>query len=208
LACGLRWTHTVIPQRGSRDSRKAVRMNKRHPYRDMQREYITTDISIRELCRRHGIRSHSVVVDQARKGRWSEKREQYRAKADESFMTHHAERMADRQADINDKVLDAIDLALDRFRSDLKATKLVRQPDGSITEEPAWYMTPKDLCLLIDRFEVLFGRPSVISQHQGVTVTSELSADALREFIEVTRGRVGPSPVEVSPLPRRRRLDD
>ena len=79
------------------------------------------------------------------------------------------------------------------------ATKLVRQPDGSITEEPAWYMTPKDLCLLIDRFQVLFERPSVISQHQGLTVTSEFSADALREFIDATRGRAGPSRMECHP---------
>ena len=57
----------VIPPRGSRDSRKAVAMNKRHPYGVMEREYVTSDIAICELCRRHGSRSHSVVVDQAKK---------------------------------------------------------------------------------------------------------------------------------------------
>jgi hypothetical protein len=45
-------------------------------------------------------------------------------------------------------------------------------------------------------------------QHQGHTLISELSVESLREFIERTRGRVAPSPMEVSPLPRRRRLDD
>ena len=69
-------------------------------------------------------------------------------------------------------------------------------------------MTPRDLCRLIDRFEVLFGRPSVISQHQGLTVTSELSVDALSEFLERTRGLGGPARMEESPLPRTRRLDD
>ena len=59
-----------------------------------------------------------------------------------------------------------------------------------------------------DRLMVLFERPAVISQHQGLTVTSELSAESLREFIEATRGRAGPSPMEESPLPRRQRLDD
>ena len=66
-------------------------------------------------------------------------------------------------------------------------------------------MTPKDLAILIDRFQVLFERPSVISQHQGLSVGTVPSADALREFIEATRGRAGPPP---SPLPRTRRLDD
>ena len=160
------------------------------------------------MCRRHGIRSHSVVVDQSQKHDWAAKREAYRARETESFIQKHANRMADRQAEIRDKALDAIDQAIDKFRADLKSTRLVRQPDGSVTEEPAWYMTPKDLAILIDRFEVLFGKPSVISQHQGLTVTSELSVESLREFIEATRGRVGPSPMQVSPLPRTRRLDD
>ncbi len=116
--------------------------------------------------------------------------------------------MADRQAEIHDDAVEAIAEAMDKFRADLKATKKVRQPDGSITEQPAWFMTPKDLCLIIDRFQVLFGKPSVISQHQGLTVTSELSAESLREFIEASRGLAGPPRAEESPLPRTRRLDD
>ncbi len=183
-------------------------MNKRHQYRDMEREYITSDISIRELCRRHGISAHSVVVDQSRKHDWVAKREAYRARESESFIDKYADRMADRMAEISDKILDAVDEAITKFRQDMKATKAVRQPDGSITEEPAWFMTPKDLCLLIDRFEVLFERPSVISQHQGLAVSTELPPDALRDFIEATRGRGEPSRMEVSPLPRRWRLDD
>ena len=94
-------------------------MNKRHPYRHLEREYITTDLSIRELCRRHGIRSHSPVVDQAKKHKWAEKREQYRVKESEAYMSRHAARMADRQAESGDKALDAIDEALDKFRVDL-----------------------------------------------------------------------------------------
>ena len=183
-------------------------MNERHPHRDMEREFVTTDISIRELCRRHGISSHSVVVDQAKKHDWAAKREPTRARESESFMEKHADRMADLQAEIHDKILDTIDEAVTKFRDDLRATKSARQPDGSVREEPAWYMKVSDLRLLIDYVEVSFGRPSVISQHQGPTVTLEPSVDALREFIEATRGRAGPSPMEESPLPRTRRLDD
>ena len=41
-------------------------MNKRHDYARLEREFITSQISLRELCRRHNITSHSVVVDQAK----------------------------------------------------------------------------------------------------------------------------------------------
>jgi hypothetical protein len=181
-------------------------MNKRHPYRDMEREYITTDISIRALCRRHDITAHSLVTVQAKKGKWAEKREAYRAKETESFIEKHADRMADRQAELADRALDAIDEAITKFREDMKATekKLV---NGAWIEEPVMRLTPKDLAVLIDRFQVLFERPSVISQHQGLAVSAELPADALSEFIERTRGLAGPPRME-SPLPRRpRRLD-
>jgi hypothetical protein len=117
--------------------------------------------------------------------------------------------MGDRQARIRNKSLDAIEEAIDKFREEMRATKPVRQPDGSTTEEPAWLMTPKDLALLIDRFQVLFDRPAAISQQQGLTVTSEMSVDTLREFIELTRDAAAPAAKVVSPLPRApRRLDD
>lgn len=177
---------------GSRDSRKAVAVNERRDYPRLEREFITSQISLRELCRRHNITSHSVVVDQAKKHKWAAKREQYQARESDAFMSRHAARQADRQAEIHDEFLDTNEQALDKLMADLKATKLVRQPDGSIVEMPAWFMTPRDLCLLTDRLMVLFEKPSVISQHQGLSVTSELSADALREFIGATREAAAP----------------
>jgi len=182
-------------------------MNKRHDFARLEREYVTSQISLRELCRRHGISAHSVVVDQSQKHDWAAKREAYRARESESFIEKHSARMADHQAEISDKALDAIDESLDRFRSDMRATekKLV---NGEWVEVPAMRLKPNDIAILIDRLVVLFEKPSAISQHHGLTVTSELSVKSLSEFIEATRGRAGPSPTEESPLPRRRRLDD
>ena len=67
-------------------------MNKRHQYRELEREFVTSDISIRELCRRHDITAHSLVTVQAKKLRWAEKREQYQAKESDAFMSRHAAR--------------------------------------------------------------------------------------------------------------------
>jgi transposase-like protein len=182
-------------------------VNKRHQYRALEREYITTDISIRELCRKHGISAHSLVTVQAKRGKWAAKREQYQAKESESFIEKHAERMAERQAQLHDKALDAIDQALDKFRDDMRATEKKRI-GGEWIEVPVMRLKPKDVAILLDRLMVVFEKPSAISQHQGLTLTSELSVEGLREFIEATRGTAGPSRMEGSPLPRRRRLDD
>ena len=184
-------------------------MNKSHDYRALERQYVTSQISLRELCRKHGITAHSLVTVQAKKGKWQEKREVYQAKASEHFINRHADRMAARQAEVYDEALDAIQEAITKFRDDMRATKPVRQPDGSITEEPAWLMRPRDVALLIDRLQVLFDQPSSISQHPGLTVTSEIPVDTLRQFIELTRDAAAPTTKVVSPLPRsQRRLDD
>ena len=45
-------------------------------------------------------------------------------------------------------------------------------------------LKPNDVAILIDRLMVLFEKPSTISQHQGLTVTSELSVESLSEFLE------------------------
>jgi hypothetical protein len=179
-------------------------LNKLHPYRDMEREYITTDISLRELCRRHNISAHSLVVVQSQRGKWQAKREQYRAKASDAFIEKYAARQADRQAEIHDQALDAIDEAISRFRSDLKATeqKLV---DGEWIEVPVMRLTPRDLAVLIDRLQILFDRPSRISEGRDLSVSSQIPIDSLNQFAELMRGRaVAPT----SPLPRARRLDD
>jgi len=62
--------------------------------------------------------------------------------------------------------------------------------------------------LLIDKLQVPFDRPTVISEGRGIYVMSEaLPVEALPEFIERTRGLAEPAPQE-SPIPRApRRLD-
>jgi hypothetical protein len=183
-------------------------LNKVHPYRALEREFITSQISIRELCRRHGITAHSLVVVQARQGNWQEKREAYRARESDTFITKHADRMAAREAEVHVHALDAIDEAITKFRADMQRTerKLIA---GEWVEVPVMLIVPKDVALLIDKFQVLFHRPSVITEGRGVAVTSDsLPIEALQEFIEATRGLAEPDPQE-SPIPRSpRRLDD
>ena len=182
-------------------------MNRIYDYRSMEREYVSGDMSLRELCRKHNITAHSLVVVQAKKRKWAEKREQYRAKESDAFMSRHAARQADRLAEIHDKALDVIEEALDKSSEDMRATAKKRI-DGEWVEVPVMRLKPKDVAILLDRLMVLFERPSFISQHQGLSVTSELSAESLREFIVATRGRAGLPRMEESPLPRTRRQDD
>lgn len=144
---------------------------------------------------------------QAKQGKWAEKREAYRARESESFITHHADRMAAREAEVRVHAIDAIDEAITKFRADMKRTerKLI---GGEWVEAPVMTITPRDIALLIDRLQVIFARPSAIREERSLSVTSEVPAETLREFIEATRGLAEPVHPE-SPIPRSpRRLID
>ena len=161
-------------------------------------------MSLRELCRRHGVTAHSAVVVQARQGNWAEKRRAYRDRASSTYIERHADRAGARKAEVRDHAIEAIDEAITKFRADLQAT-VKKRIDGAWVEVPALRVGPRDLALLIDRFQVLFGRPAMISEGRGfaATITSEaIPVDVLMGIIEATRGLAGTPRPEASPLPR------
>jgi hypothetical protein len=70
---------------------------------------------------------------------------------------------------------------------------------------PVLRITPRDLALMIDRFQILFGHPAMISEGRGfaATITSEaFPVDVLKGIVELTRGLAGAPTPEASPLPR------
>ena len=179
-------------------------MNRVRDYQALEREYISGTMSLRELCRTHGVTAHSAVMVQARQGGWAEKRRVYRDRASAAYIEHRADRAAIREAEVRDSAIEAIDEAITKFRRDLRATKQVVLADGSIAEEPVMLITSRDLALLIDRFQILFGRPALITEGRSfaATITSEaLPLDALQKIVELTRG-LTPSPSHTSGLPR------
>jgi len=90
-------------------------MNRVRDYQALEREYISGTMSLRELCRTHGVTAHSAVMVQARQGGWAEKRQTYRARASSTFIQHHADRAAAREAEVRDSAIEAIDEAITKF---------------------------------------------------------------------------------------------
>jgi len=171
-------------------------MNRVRDYQALEREYISGTMSLRQLCRTHGVTAHSAVMVQARQGGWAGKRQAYRARASTKYIELRADRAARREAEVCDSAIEAIDEAITRFRTDLRATKQVVLADGNIAEEPVMLITPRDLAMMIDRLQVLFGRPALITEGRGfaATITSEaLPLEALQKIVELTRGMTPPA---------------
>ena len=128
----------------------------------------------------------------------------YRSRPSSKYIELRADRAATREAEIRDNAIEAIDEAITKFRADLQATekKLI---DGEWVEVPVLRLTPRDLAMVIDRLNVLFGHPATISEGRGfaATITSEpLPIDLLQKIVELTRGLEPRPTLETSGLPR------
>lgn len=181
--------------------------NRRHDYDQLEREYVSGDMSLRELGRTHGI-SHSLIMTQSQKRKWAEKRDKFREDRQEKAVTFMADQQAyriSREEEVRGKAVDLIEQAIDKLSEDMRATHLVRR-DGEVTEEPVYRLRPNDLVPLLDRLQVMFGKPNNITEERGLNVTVDTGPagpEVLQAFIEATRG-VGPlgGNSQASPLPR------
>lgn len=181
-------------------------MNRRHDYDLLEREYVTGDMSLRELARSHGI-THSLIMEQSVKRGWSKKRQEYRTQSSERavvYLADHAAMRTAREMQIRDNVLEAIDEAITKFRSDMRATERKLVGDEMV-EVPVMRMRAAEVAMLFDRLLVLFGRPSQITEERslGLTIDAGVGTDVLRDFIEATRD-LGPDTgaASESPIPR------
>lgn len=182
-------------------------MNKRHDYNALEREFVRGDMSLRELARMHNITNHSLVQFQAKRNDWMRKREEFREKADERAIVYMADAEGLRRAredKVRSNAIEAIDEAITKMRADMAATRKVLR-GAELVEEPLVIITPKDLAILIDRLNVLFGRPANITEERnlGINISGAAGPDILRGIVEATRG-IGPLAGDASgsPIPR------
>ncbi len=168
-------------------------MNKTHDYLTLEREFITGDMSIRELVRRHGFRNASVVHVQAKAQDWYGKRGAYRRQAQAKTMARLADsaaRRAERELEVRDHALETIDAAFGAMEAQLQQTRRV-QRDGEMVEEPLVRVTPKDFAILLDCVQKL-ERPAQIVEQRSLEVSvqsTEINVQQLARLAEFTRPR-------------------
>lgn len=184
-------------------------MNTKYDYDALEREYIRGDMGLRELARSHGIANHSVITAQAKTRGWVKKRADYRNGASEKAVVYMADQEGQRRAKeavVRDHAIEAIDQAILKLMADMSDTVKSVSPDGTVVDTgiPVMRLKPQDVAQLIDRLQVLFGRPSTITEERslGLSVSaSGVGADILRGIVEATRG-LGSAGAERSPIPR------
>ncbi len=151
-----------------------------HDYDQLEREYIATDVSIRGLCKKHGIKGYSAVAAYSRSHGWAEKREAVRTRAAQRTLEKVADRISDDEADeiaqFRNESLTVIRAALYKFADDLR--------------DPQFRVRADELVKLVQLGLLITGSPTERIEERRLDLRatfSELPTDLLRSLVEATR---------------------
>ena len=176
-----------------------------YDYPLMQLEYVTTDISLRELAIKHGVKSPSSVSAYARRHDWDGRRSAYKATEDDRVMEAVASKRAKKIVEMEEDFFTTVhggilSLGLnmaDRWETDPET--------GQRAFVRGQQISPEGLTKLIEKFLVMTGQVTERSAHLGLNVnipTEQLPRDVLRELhkLAISKG-AGTGPVGQSPFP-------
>lgn len=158
-------------------------------YDALEREYITSDISIRKLAEKYGMRSWSAVADQARKKdaagqTWTDKRNSYRRSVTEKRIEKDARRFVREADDLDFEMIQAARAII------FKGLELIR--DGKVIPQP------RDMLMAIDKLQLLTGHATERTEATVIGTSTVVGSVTDTEFLqrleELTRGVSGLAP--------------
>jgi hypothetical protein len=171
----------------------------KHDYPKLRLEYIQSEISIRELCKRNDIKNWSTVNAMKVKEDWDKAREEFRERVAEREIGALVDARMRTTAEIHQELLVAIRHAVRRFIKDLAADK-----------EEGQTVSARDIMGMIDKFLLLTGQATSRSESKNLDlhaitgfddVLRGAPPDLLRELAEVARSNgAGAKPVGSGPL--------
>src|SRR5512141_102482 len=153
-----------------------------HDYDQLEREYLSSKLTIRALCRKHDIKSYSSVAQYAREHNWYGRRDEIQSRAQGRTIEKVAERLAEAEADeieqFRTEALTVIRAAVYKFADNLK--------------DPEFRMRADDLTKMIQLGLLITGQPTSRVEERRLDVVATfdgLPADVLRGLAEATRPR-------------------
>lgn len=175
-----------------------------YDYPAMQHEYVTTDISLRELAQKFDVKSPSSVSAYARRHGWEERRAAFKATEDQAVAEAVAEQRARRIADMETDFFKTVHAAIIKMGLDLKDRWETDPETGERVFVRGHSVDPVGLTKLMDKFLVMTGNVTSREATVGlnVDVGAELPRDVQRELrrLALQQG-AGQSPMGESPLP-------
>jgi len=155
-----------------------------HDYDTLKKEFLADPtLSIRELCRRHNIKSYSSVAQYARENGWYEQKEQIKLRRDDKVIERVSESLANELVARIDKIsedwLTVTQAAIYKFAEQLT--------------NPNFHVGVDDLVKLMDKGLVLTGNPSSRTEERHLALTGNIDGlppEFVRRLAEATRPRL------------------
>ena len=173
-------------------------MSSKYDYIELRTQYVRGDMSIRELCRLNGVRSWSTVNERARREDWEGLRNSFRRQVENKSIEALAEKAARKIAQIRLDALEVIHAGILKLATDMDATepvmdggKVLRDDAGDIVWRPRVRYGPRDLAILIEKYQSLTGQPQTIGEerHLGMSLSAEADHETLRDVLSLIRPR-------------------
>jgi len=161
-------------------------------------------MSIRALCAANEIPTWSTVNARANREGWDALRTEYQRQVEAKSLDLTASKRAQKIAEIQLDALNVIHAAILKMAEDMDAYEEWEDSHGVVHRRKLMRMTPKDLDIMLARFQTFMGQPTQIneSRNLGIDILSEADPEAMRQILAALRPErtvgLGPGPAEVA----------
>jgi hypothetical protein len=171
-------------------------MVQKYDYISLKNQYVQGQMSIRELCKQNGIPTWSTVNAHANKHGWDQLRTEFNRQVENKSLEHLAQKRAQKIAEIQLDSLEVIHAGILKMAEDMDAVEEY-EVNGVVKTRKVMRIHPRDLAILLDKFQSLIGQPQQISENRnlGVDILSQADPETLRDLLGVLRPQqiVGPA---------------
>lgn len=145
-------------------------------YPEMEQEFVTSELSIREIARRHDL-SWSTVAERAKREKWSDKRAAFRESINRRSYEKVIDRFSSDEAEIRAESVVVMRATLRRFAEQLR--------DKEIN------VSPRDAVAAVHALQLLLGEPTSRAESKVIEFsTGGLDPGNLRELLRLAKARV------------------
>jgi len=161
----------------------------KYDYITLKNEYIQTPgLSVRALCERHGIKTWSTVNTRKNKEEWDRLRSEFERQVENKSLEALATKRAQKVAEIQLDALNVIHSGILKMAEDMDEVEYY-EINGKTHQRKVMRIHPRDLAILIDKFQTLIGQPSGINENRNISLgmQAELEPDELRMILAAIR---------------------
>lgn len=179
-------------------------MATKYDYKDLERQYVRGEMSIRQLCRDNGVKTWSTVSEYAKRNDWDEKRADFRSRLQEAEVKSVIEKRADALGKALDDGIMIANQALYAFLDSLKGHWVTDPESGDRAYVPGQTVSASEFVKILEKIMVLNGQVTSREAHLSLSAGGpDFTMEMFRDLAAAARAAgADADPVPSSPLPR------